>query len=460
MRWNEWHQEKTATDSEYREAGRTARKDVPRSAHAEYSPHTGRDPLGIIEEQNVGRIQELVPLRMQRMSASAFAFYRGTAGIQAADLSSGLDTGHFVVACGDAHVNNYGIYAAPDRSMVFDMNDFDEAAPAPWEWDVKRLSTSAVLAARENGFGAEIVRQAAQEAVVAYRTGMQSLVELSPLERYYVRLEVNEARTAKGSSAKALKRTLKRAEGRTSEAVAQKLMERNDDGEWRFVENSPVLTSLGSLDLEKLLPQFQEYLKSAAPDIRLLLLQYEPLDLARRVVGVGSVGTRCYIAVLQGPHGEPLILQLKEAGRSVLVEYGRVGERLVVPEHLDVGRLSPGQRVVMCQRMLQASSDPFLGFIRSESSAYYVRQFRDRNTGIDLTRLDPLALFDYVRLCGRALARGHAQSPGASFIVEYLGKGNVFDTAVVEWSLAYAVQAENDFAEFVEAIKAGRFPSS
>lgn len=457
MRWVEWNHDQTATEEAYGEAGRAARALVPRKAHGHYEAPLDRDPLGIIEEQNSSRIQELVPLRMQRMSQSVYTFYRGTAAIQANDLAAGPDTDHLVVAGGDAHLNNFGLFAAPDRSMVFDMNDFDEAAPAPWEWDVKRLATSAVLAARENGLSETAVRQAGELAASSYRKSVRAFAQQSPLERYYLRLEVGDQPQMKGSSAKALARTLRRSERRTSEEVADRLLDRSAAGDWRFRDDPPVLTRVQGVDGEKLGEVFEQYLHSTNPDIHLLLLQYRPRDIARRVVGVGSVGTECYIAVFSGPKGEPLILQLKAAGRSVLNTYGRISGRFVLPEHVALRAITAGQRVVSCQRMMQASSDPFLGFVTFQGRGFYVRQFRDRNTGIDLSRLDSFALFDYIRICGHALARAHVQSPGAAFIAAYLGGSDSFDRAIGDWGLAYASQAADDFAAFTAAIESGRF---
>lgn len=460
MRWDEWYQQAVETDEQCRAAGRAARTRTPRGAHAVYEADPARDPLGIIEAQNADRIPELVPLRMQRMSQSAFAFYRGTAAIQAADLAHSPDSGHLVVACGDAHISNFGVFAAPDRSLVFDMNDFDEASVAPWEWDLKRLATSIVLASRENGFGRDDTHSGVLAALTSYRRSMRALAKWGPAERYYTRQVISDELTLQPSSAEALERAKKRSKKRTADRVAAKIMYRDDRGRWTIREDPPTLTHMTVETFEELTGAFQQYLDSAGPDIRLLLTQYRPVDAARRVVGVGSVGTRCYIAVLVGPDDRPIIMQLKEAGRSVLDEYGRMGERADLPERLSLHVLSGGRRVTAAQRMLQAASDPFLGYIDVGGRGYYARQFRDRNTSFELERLDAPALTDYVIACGRALARGHSQSPGPAFIAEYAGKGSRLDEAILQWAEAYADQAEADHAEFVRAIEGGRFVSS
>ena len=449
-----------ASFADHRADGRAARSRTPRSVHAEFVADPGRDPLGIIERQNADRLPDLVPLRMSRMAESPFAFYRGTAAIQAADLAGSPDSGRLVVACGDAHLTNFGIFAAPDRSLVFDLNDFDEAAIAPWEWDVKRLVTSVVIAADDNGFDAADAEAAALAATASYRITMRALAKRTALERYYQRSVATELPGMSASSVKALNRTLKRAAKRTSSRVAAKIMETAPDGTQQIREQPPTLLHVESELEDRLGDLVAAYRRSASPDIALLLAQYTPTDVARRVVGVGSVGTRCTIAVFTGPHGEPLILQMKEAGRSVLDEYGELDRR---PGRGITALDAPadgGERVVTFQRVLQSSSDAFLGHLQFGGRGFYVRQFRDFNASIEVSELDPPAFLDYVRACGHQLARAHAQSPGAGFIAGYLGSNDVFDRALTSWAQQYAARSLADYRAFVASIDAGRFETA
>lgn len=441
-------------------AGKKARAQAPRSSQASYEPPSERDPLGIIERQNVPRFEPLVPLRMARMAQSPFAFFRGTAALQAADLAASVNSGHYVVASGDAHLSNFGIYAASDRTLVFDLNDFDEAGPAPWEWDLKRLVTSMVLAARDNGLPEGSQIQIAEACARAYRLSVHRIGGLSAIDRYYQRQVAEAGPLLDEASVLALEHTLKAARKRTSERVAAKIMEVRADGTQRIKEQPPRTTHVEAELAASAGNIIDQYRTTVRPDIAVLLSQYELTDVARRVVGVGSVGTRCYIAVFTGPQGEPLILQMKEAGRSVLDEFGGVGQRLEgLPEHR-TSYAEGGDRVVAFQQVLQATSDPFLGYVRSQERGFYIRQFRDFNVSFEISELAPPALQDYGQACAIALARAHVQSPGAGFIAGYLGKNGSFDRAVTTWSLAYADQSLADFEAFTAAIAAGRFPTT
>ncbi len=441
--------------------GKRARDRVARSAHGTYEPAADRDPLGIIEQQNEGRFEALVPLRMARMSQDPFAFYRGTAALQAADLASGVDIGHYVVASGDAHLSNFGVYAARDRALVFDLNDFDEAAPAPWEWDVKRLVTSMLIASRANGLKPKTGLEIAQESARAYRYGIHRVSQLPAIDRYYLRQVVEgDAAGLHRSSRKAVEHTLKAAQKRTSQRVAAKIMEVAPDGSQMIREDPPKLfhvePEIAALATQAIL----DYRATASPDINMLLSQYQLTDVARRVVGVGSVATRCYIAVFTGPHGEPLILQMKEAGRSVLDQFGGLDQRPDRPVLGIEASAEGGQRVVAFQRILQSTSDPFLGYIKSRDRGFYIRQFRDFNASFDIATLSKAALADYGRICGLTLARAHAQSPRAGVISGYLGKSPEFDRAVTRWAVDYEEQSRADFDAFTDAIAAGRFPTT
>ncbi|MGA0565717.1 DUF2252 domain-containing protein [Rathayibacter sp. KR2-224] len=440
--------------SELFEAGKAARGELPRSAHAAYTPPEHRDPVGILRKQHEHRVAELVPLRLERMTASPFAFYRGSAAIQAADLRDAPRTGVNVTICGDAHVANFGIYASPERSLVFDLNDFDESAYGPWEWDVKRFVASVVVAARQRGFKESKVQTAALEAAASYRITLRQITQLSVLERYYIRADVHRGQRA-ASSQKILDHAIEAASRRTSARVVRKITERAEDGSTTIVENPPVLTHVPEDVEQELLRVLHDYVETVPSDIAVLLSQYVPTDVVRRVVGVGSVGTRCYIIVLSGPAGESLVLQLKEATESAAVEFGEAATACAPAFASRPGASEHGYRVVANQHVLQAVSDPFLGWLTHNGHEYYLRQFRDQNVSIDTETLDFRPFTEYVNACGAVLARAHAQSPSAPFIAGYLGGGTPFDSAVVEWASAYAEQCVEDHKAVRKAVKAG-----
>jgi len=446
--------QKIHSAAELFEAGKAARGGLPRSAHAEYTPPKHRDPVGVLRAQHEHRVKELVPLRLERMTASPFAFYRGSAAIQAADLRDAPRTGVDVTICGDAHLANFGIYASPERSLVFDLNDFDEAAYGPWEWDVKRFVTSVVIAARHRGFKESKVQTAALEAAASYRIALRQITQLSVLERYYIRADVHRGQRS-ASSQKILDHAIDAASRRTSARVVRKITQRTDDGTTAIVENPPVLTHVPEATEKDVLAIVDAYLTTVPSDIAVLLSQYVPTDAVRRVVGVGSVGTLCYIIVFSGPAGESLVLQLKEANESVAVEFGGAAAGCAPAFQSCADRAEHGHRVVANQHVLQAVSDPFLGWVSHEGRAFYVRQFRDQNVSIDTETLDFRPFTDYVDACGTVLARAHAQSPAAPFIAGYLGGGTPFDSAVTEWASAYADQAAADYKTLRKAVKAG-----
>ncbi|MGG7510168.1 DUF2252 domain-containing protein [Plantibacter sp. YIM 135249] len=469
----------TATHAELLEVGRAERGDVPRSAHAEY--RTGdRDPLVILAEQNATRVPSLVPLRMGRMLANPFTFYRGTAAIMAADLARNASTDIPVVACGDAHISNFGFFASPQRSLVFDLNDFDEAAPAPWEWDLKRLLTSVVVSGQHSRFAEADIRSAALGAARVYRESINALMSSDALRRYYSLADIETIRAQVGKEGrKILTKAARQAERRTSAAYVEKITSRAADGTRVLIENPPVLTHVpeaSETDIEAL---FEQYRESVPKDVAHLLSQFTLTDLAMRVVGVGSVGTRCFILMLTGPNRESLVLQIKEAPMSVLQRYGgiapdavpsadwTVGAGLIGGGEIDALTHVPneGRRVVGNQRILQAVSDPFLGFLRSTGKLgatddathhdFYVRQFRDKKGSIDPETLNPAAFTTYVEGCAILLARAHAQSANASAVAGYLGRSDRFDRAVVEWSFGYAAQSLRDFERLRDAAESG-----
>lgn len=438
--------------------GKELRKNSARSEAGTFRPGE-RDPIGIIEAQNETRLQDLVPVRIGRMIESPFAYYRGTAGPMAADLSGESRSGFLVIGCGDAHVANFGLFGAPDRRILFDMNDFDEAGPCPWEWDLKRMVCSIEVGGRHNGLDPDSIRTACLTAARSYRETMASLHEMSALERYFSRVEtetlVEAAKTKEAR--KALVKGVEKARKKTSQRVLSKITVAGDDGDPRIVAQPPILQRADGLE-EYVMPFFERYLGTLRPDRALLLSQFRVVDFAMRVVGVGSVGTRCFIILLIGPNGAPLFLQLKEAGPSVLETYGGIAPRPL--KGLGDGDSSmAGYRVVSGQEVLQADSDPFLGWVRGDGGIdYYVRQFKDMKGSADLDSFTADRFAGYGTLCGALLARGHSQSPGSAAISGYLGKSDRFDRAIADWSRAYADQIERDFEAFEKAVEKGRFP--
>ncbi len=441
------------------EAGREARAGLPRSAHADYDPAPDRDPLGILRAQHEDRLQDLIDLRVERMSADPFAFYRGTAAIQAADLAAAPDTGAEVVVCGDAHLGNFGIYRSPENSMVFDINDFDEATVGPWEWDLKRLLASVVLAGRSIGLPAERVRETTEAAASTYRIWLRRSLEAPLYARYFSPAAVKTGagrELLSNDMLKLIDTVMKESRKRTTEHVARKTLETGDDGVLRFVDRPPILRRAEPQVQDLAQDAYDRYRETLLPNTALLASQLRVDDVARRVVGVGSVGTRCFLIALRGPTGEVVILQLKEAEVSVVERFGGVA---ALPGYLDLSLLpgEQGYRVVACQRILQAVSDPFLGFLRVEGFAFYMRQFRNRNASFDIPAMNPVQFFDYARMCAAVLARAHARSPKSTFISGYIGSGPSFPRAVTAWAERYADQAEADYAEFVAAARKGFF---
>lgn len=401
-----------------------------------------------------GRIPELVPLRHERMALSHFSFFRGAAGLMAHDLAQQDHTDTHLVVCGDAHINNFGLCASPERRLVFDLNDFDEAAPGPWEWDVKRLVTSTVLAARENGLDPEDIEQLAITTAAAYRQGLASLLTLPSLARHYVSIdESNLAAAMKDHGVKQLKAVTRKAKRQDSDRAISQLMGPDNMGYVRFKDDPPILTHQDNATREILEHLLGEYRATTLPDIDFLLSRYDVTDIAMRVVGVGSVGTRCHLIALIGPEGEGLVMQAQEARQSVVTQYSKPNS--TTPETL-TPHTPEGERVVSHQRVLQAVSDPFLGSVSRNGISYYVRQYRDAKGGFDTTMMDRERLGMYTVLCAKMLARAHSQSPWAHWVSGYIGDSDVFDNAIAQWSLAYADQVEKDFDAFHRAIQDGR----
>jgi uncharacterized protein (DUF2252 family) len=359
------------------------------------------------------------------------------------------------MCCGDAHISNFGMYAAPDRSIVFDLNDFDEAAVAPAEWDVKRLVTSAIVGGRHTGYPAKAIRRCVDEALAGYQTSLTAMLEeMDILQRYYLRMEPEHytGKVSKGLQ-EAIDKTISRARNRTSARVFKQITEIGPDGTPRLRETPPVLQHVDEDTEGPVVESVKEYLTAVPPDVALLLSHFRITDVALRVVGVGSVGTRCYLVILVGPNGTPLILQIKEATRSVLEEYG--GWRQ--PDSLTAAVAAQGQgvRVIDGQQILQAMSDVFLGTTRKDGRDYYVRQFHDMKGSIDTEGMSATTFREYVIACAVLLARAHSQSANASILRGYAGASDALHSAVAEWSYAYADKSLDDFHQLHAAAKAG-----
>lgn len=436
------------------ERGRNERKSVPRSRLAELTP-SPRDPVEVLIEQNAPRVPDLVPLRFARMLTDPFAFYRGSAALMAQDLASSPHTTLRVVACGDAHVSNFGVYASPERALVFDLNDFDEVALAPWEWDLKRLLTSVVIGARQAGHGEGGARRLATSTAQQYVEALGRVMELDAISRYYLHVQPElVAHSVRGEFADVIEETARRARRRTSERVARRLTETDEGGSLHFREDPPVLSHVGDRVWRAVAGSYRAYLTSVPPDIALLLSHFRIVDIVRRVVGVGSVGTRCYLALLEGSAGEVLVLQIKEALASVIVTNG--GQALPEVFSRTVHLSGQGGRVVAGQRMLQAVSDPFLGTAQAGGREFYVRQFHDMKGSVDTDALDLEAFTGYARSCAALLARSHSQSPDAAAVLAYIGQGRGLVDALVDFSLTYADKSRRDFEAVRAAAEEGR----
>ena len=397
----------------------------------------------MIQETNEERLQELVPIRWGRMFESPFAFYRGAPAVMAYDLARTPASGLAVQACGDAHIMNFGIFATPERNLIIDVNDFDETHPGPWEWDVKRLAASLVVAAREvSSISGRDARDAAQTAALYYRERIRALSRMDPLSIYYERVEAMAAAKIMGKTeAEAEKQRAQIA--RKCADVVPKLTEL-DGAEMRIVARPPIIQPLPPERNEEARRVFAKYFTTLREDRRILAEQYRIVDVALKVVGVGSVGTRCFVVLLEGD-GAPIFLQVKEAVPSVLARY--VGG----------GRFDhEGRRVVVGQRIMQAASDVFLGWTSNGPRQFYVRQLRDMKGGFDLSTLNKARLNHAARLTGLILARAHARSGAAAAIGAYLGKSPAFDEAIAGFAVAYADQNEKDHAGLKAAVRAGK----
>lgn len=435
-------------------AGKALRKQIPRAALAEYRPPSGRiDPVSVLEAQAKSRLPHLVPLRHTRMLASPFAFLRGAAAIMASDIGAAPTTGIRVQACGDMHVSNFGVFASAERNLVFGINDFDETYPAPWEWDLKRLTTSCVVAGRYLGFDEIQCEEAVRSAVSTYRQRMRGYADMSYLDLWYSTMDDEDVLAI--LSPKVRKRAMQvldKARTRTHLQVLGKMTDLVDD-EHRIREEAPYVvrethTEDGTAIVKALDAFMQSYVQSMQDDRRFLLERYRIMDVARKVVGVGSVGTRCWVVFLAGKDaGDPLFLQVKEAQPSVLA-----------PHQPPLATGHQGRRIISGQRLIQGAPDIFLGWGSIGGRDFYVRQLRDMKGGIDLVpgATKPQSFIEYAGLCGWALALAHAKSGDAAMIAGYVGKGQALDEALALFARAYAAQTEHDHAAMAMAARSGR----
>jgi len=472
-----------------RAAGAAARERTPRSAHSGWEPATDRpSPVKVLAEESAGREPDLVPVRHGRMLASPFTFYRGAAGIMAEDLKATPRSGLDVQLCGDAHLLNFGAFGSPERRLVFDLNDFDETLPGPFEYDVKRMSTSFLIAARNNGFTKAEAHAAALASITAYRSAMRDFAQLKTMDVWYASMDedtitraVSDFVTTQADTAKKAKSGHKKAARRAAKNAkrAARQMQRNNvkahardslqalsklgemvDGRHRIVSQPPIVIPVRDLALQlspheldhRVREQFRAYRASLQHDMRHLLEQFEVVDFAHKVVGVGSVGTRCFIVLLVGRDmNDPLFLQVKEATPSVL------------EGHLPRSRYRQhGQRVVQGQRLMQAASDIYLGWTKGvdQSRHFYWRQLRDMKGSPVVEAMTPLGLTMYANGCGWTLARAHARSGDPVAIAAYLGQGDDFDRSLLDFAARYADQNERDYAEFAAAVRSGQLPAT
>lgn len=434
-------------------AGKALREKVPRTSHGEWKlPPNRPDPIELLKHTDQGKLENLLPIRYGRMRQSPFAFLRGAAALMASDLAATPVTGIRVQACGDCHVANFGGFGSPERRLVFDVNDFDETLPAPWEWDVKRLAASCVLASRELNLSERHCADAARNTVRSYREHMREYAEMRALEVWYSHLDaevfINEAKTA---AAKEKWKSMEKAARRQTAEHVFPAITRVENGGRRIIDQPPLIYHPpGTARMGRHVREtFERYRQTLPEDRRVILNHYHIVDVAGKVVGVGSVGTRCAVALLMAAVHDPLFLQFKEARASVLAPYAG-------KSRYD----NQGERVVTGQRMLQSASDVFLGWARdNEGHDFYFRQLRDMRMKIEVDAMSRQGFFEYVEVCGWALARAHARTGDPALIAGYLGKNDTFDAAIEKFAVAYADQTERDHAALVKAIRAKQLPA-
>ncbi|HTQ19849.1 DUF2252 domain-containing protein [Mycobacterium sp.] len=443
--------QRPATRAERYALGRSLRNRVPRKSLADWTAPSNRpDPVELIIASHQGRDDRLIPIRVGRMVDSPYGFLRGTAVVMAEDVAQLPATGVTPVVCGDAHVGNFGFYASPERDLVIDLNDFDEAHPGGWEWDLRRLSASIWVAGRQNGTSEDHCGNAVRSCVASYRQELRRLADLPLFTRSFVRLDVDRlAAETTGPLSEQVMRSAKRARNRTGDRALPRFTH-EVNGERKIVEEPPLITRLSARESELLAGALDEYLNTLPPYWRRVLGGYTLIDVAHKVVGVGSVGLRAYVALLEGSSEEDVVfLQLKQARRSVLGRYVH-GE--------SAWHAHQGQRVVEYQQSLQTVSDPLLGWTTMDGRQYYVRQFRNMKGSIPLDAIDAAALSDYAGVVGQLLAKGHARTSGASMIAGYLGSSDRVDKALGKFARRYADQTEADHAALTAAVDRGLLP--
>ena len=450
--------------------GKALRVQIPRSSHKGWLISRNRpDPIALLQAQDAGRLQHLVPIKYGRMSASPFSFLRGSAAVMACDLTQTPTTNLLTVVCGDAHLSNFGLFASPERNLIFDINDFDETQFGPWEWDLKRLAASAAVAGRENGFRDDECRDLAANTAAVYRRSMRRFAEMRTLDIWYYLIDANTLQDvfddfASKAARKLIKKMVRKARTRTQEQTLEKLTENVSDRR-HFVSDPPLLVPLSD-EYEvlasivgknnareytrKLFKQsWEQYLESLPEARRRLLKRFRVTDIALRVGGVGSVGTRCFIILLQGgAHDDALVLQLKEAGPSALEPY-LPAAGLPMEDH--------AKRVVLGQRLMQTTGDIFLGWHASTVSDrhFYWRQLKDMKGSVDVADLDFSGFKSYLSVCALCLAHAHARSGDSAAITGYLGKNDTFDKAIGRFAMLYADQTEHDYSQLIKAIRDG-----
>lgn len=437
--------------AERKDLGKAARKNAPLSAHGNlHLRKTERDIICILEKSNEGRIKDLIPLRYGRMLASPFTFFRGTAAIMAMDLADTPSSGFRVQVCGDCHIQNFGAFATPERQIAIDINDFDETLPAPWEWDVKRLAASLVLAATTNGHSVETGQDAVMRMARGYREHIAALTELPFLDSWYSHISIDRALTlSKGAARQRRRRLIEAARAKSSPEVMMEKLTVVSGGRVRFKDMPPLIQHIDSVSADIAEKEaFEEYCKTLPDFVRVLLDKFELVDIARKVVGVGSVGTMCGVLLLSSSEQDTLILQIKEARKSVLEPYAGASPYA----HC-------GQRIVNGQRLMQAASDFFLGWTSGHRPPYrqfFIRQLHDVKVGVNTALWGKEEFRSITPLVGEILARAHCRSGDPSVLRGYLGKGAEFDEALALYGARYARQTEIDYHAFVQACKSGR----
>jgi uncharacterized protein (DUF2252 family) len=440
------------TREERRATGRALRERVKRGALGRWrTPEDRADPVDLVEETHLGRLEHLIPVRVGRMVASPYAFLRGAAFLMAEDFQRMPRTGIEPVICGDAHLGNFGFYASPERDLVFDLNDFDEAHPGPWEWDLWRLTASIWVAGRQNGLAEGTCEDAVLWCAAAYRRQIAQLAGKPLLTRSFNRMDIDRMRQemADWSLRAEIERSANLARLRTSDRALPKLT-REHDGVRHIVDQPPLVIHVSDEEKERLIDGLEAYLQTLPPHWHRVLSSYVVIDVAHKVVGVGSVGLRAFVVLLQGNDAhDVLFLQMKQARRSCVAPF---------VHGATAWHAHQGQRAVEYQQTLQTVSDPLLGWTTVDKRDYYVRQFRDMKGAVTVEGMDGSALMDYGRICGALLAKGHARSTGATMLSGYLGKGDVADRAFARFARAYADQTEADHHALQQAVKSGRLP--